>query len=495
MVEGGGLENRFPVLRNGGSNPSPSAILSRLSAGLWLAALAVVIFPGQARARQAEDPVALVKAYLDAPDAPGRAAAAARIVRHPEYRPSRLSGWLHRAWPYPDLRPGTVSIEAPLGDGSSRRVHILVPEGYRPDRAWPLIYALHPSGAKGLDWAGSVRGLLGARAGEFVIAAPDDYRQNYIAAAPPFTPEHPAILDAIARTAHVDSDRVYAFGYSKGGFGAWFVALYYADRLAGAVSFSAGFDMTVDDGAFWKHVVRNVAHVPVYNAWGERDALVARGLDERPDGTFAEQNRRFARAILGLGLPVTNVEVPGGTHSSLAPPAGPMLAVLGSRRANDPKRVTHAFRHLHQASAYWLEGLTWVGERWAEERPALLPAGEGEPERRVLARTLEPLLGRLTGRIDGQTIRIERRHIGDAVVWFGDRTVKWDRPVRIEVDGEVVFEGPLARDPGVALARAVATMDFDRLRWAGIRIDAAGRAVLLTAEELPRPVWKPAVTP
>ncbi len=25
MVEGGGLENRFPVLRNGGSNPSPSA--------------------------------------------------------------------------------------------------------------------------------------------------------------------------------------------------------------------------------------------------------------------------------------------------------------------------------------------------------------------------------------------------------------------------------------------------------------------------------------
>ena len=28
MVDGGGLENRFPVLRNGGSNPSPSAIIS-----------------------------------------------------------------------------------------------------------------------------------------------------------------------------------------------------------------------------------------------------------------------------------------------------------------------------------------------------------------------------------------------------------------------------------------------------------------------------------
>jgi uncharacterized protein (DUF1697 family) len=30
VVEGGGLENRFPVLRNGGSNPSPSAMVALL---------------------------------------------------------------------------------------------------------------------------------------------------------------------------------------------------------------------------------------------------------------------------------------------------------------------------------------------------------------------------------------------------------------------------------------------------------------------------------
>jgi hypothetical protein len=30
VVEGGGLENRFPVLLNGGSNPSPSAIVAFL---------------------------------------------------------------------------------------------------------------------------------------------------------------------------------------------------------------------------------------------------------------------------------------------------------------------------------------------------------------------------------------------------------------------------------------------------------------------------------
>ena len=255
----------------------------------------------------------------------------------------------------------------------------------------------------------------------------------------------------------------------------------------GLESFKIG---TFDEGGFWTHVVRNIAHVPVYNAWGERDTLVARGLDGEPAGTFAEQNRRFADAVLRMGLPITNVEVPGGVHNALSPPPGPMLTVLAGRRASDPRRVAHTFRHLHQASSYWLEGLEWTGERWGEKLPALLPAGERESGRQVLARTLEPLLGQLEGSIDGQTIRVSRRHIGELVVWIGDKTIDWDRPVRLEVDGTVAFEGRVARDPAIALARAAATMDFDRLRWAGIRVDADGVGHLVTAERVPGPAWR-----
>ena len=372
-------------------------------------------------AQPSGDPVGLVRAWLDAGDAGARAAIAARIVSHRDYRPARVREWLHRAASFSSLRPGIDVMRVDVGEEDSRQVVIRVPDGYRPDRPWPLVYALHPSGMQAADWAARVEGLLGMRSSQYVIAAPNQYRQNYIAADPPFTPEHPAILDAIARRVHVAHDRVYVVGYSKGAYGAWFVSLYYPDRFAGAVALAGTFDVAVGDDGFWKTLVTNVAQLPVLNIWGERDTLTVRGLDGTPAGDFSTQNRRFEQWLSGMGLPITNIEVPGAGHHDLRPPPEPIEAALVGRRREDPKRIDQVFRHLHQASCYWLEGLSWVGERWGERRPPLPAAQPGESERHVIARTLEPLLGRLTGTIDRQTIRVSRRHIGDLVIWFGER--------------------------------------------------------------------------
>jgi dienelactone hydrolase len=331
--------------------------------------------------------------------------------------------------------------------------------------------------------------MLGTRAREFVIASPE-YQQNYIAAKPPFIAEHAAILDAVSRQVHVDANRVYAFGYSKGGFAAWYVALYFSDRFAGAVSLAAGFDVAPGNDGFWKLLVPNVAHVPVLNAWGEQDALVVRDLAEKPAGTFAESNRWFAQAVRGMPLPITNLEVPGGAHHQLAPPGAAIADILSRRRTADPPRVDHTFRHLHQSSSYWIEGLDWVGDSWGEPWPRRADAKLGESEAATLARTLEPLLGRLTGVRDGQIIRVTRRHIGGIVIWLGERTINWDAPVTIECDGKIVFTGRVAPDVEVALARARATMDFENLRWAGVRVDASGAAEVLTAATVPEPAWR-----
>jgi hypothetical protein len=163
---------------------------------------------------------------------------------------------------------------------------------------------------------------------------------------------------------------------------------------------------------------------------------------------------------------------------------------LSRRRVVDPARVTHTFRHLHQASACWIEGLSWSGDSWGDPWPARVATKEGESEASVLARTLEPLLGRLTGVRDGQVVRITRQHIGDAVVWFGERSINWDQPVSIEADGKTVFSGKLSPDSALALARAKATMDFERLCFAGIRVNASGDASTVTAATMPEPAWR-----
>jgi dienelactone hydrolase len=436
-----------------------------------------------------EDPASLVRAYWAERDADARASLARRIASHADYRSSRLREWLHNGVPFEDLAPGSSTITVDAGAGDTARVTLVLPEGYRRDRAWPLVYALHPSGEPADRWAGQVQRMLGVRARDFVIASPE-YRQNYIAAKPPFVAEHAAILDAVARIVHVDANRVYAFGYSKGGFAAWYVTLFFADRFAGAVSLAAGFDVAPGPDGFWRQLVQNVAHVPVLNAWGGEDPLVIRDLAEKPAGTFAESNRWFEQAVRGMGLPITNIEVVGGVHNQLAPPGEAIVGILNRRRAVDPPRVGHVFRHLHQASSYWIEGLTWVGDSWGEPWPPREAARPGESDAAALARTLEPLLGRLTGVREGQALRVTRRHIGDIVIWFGERSVKWDEPVSIECDGKLVYSGKLAQDVELALARAKATMDFERLVFAGIRVSASGEASVLTAATMPDPAWR-----
>jgi dienelactone hydrolase len=436
-----------------------------------------------------EDPASLVRAYWAERDAGAQTAIAGRISAHPDYGPARLREWLHGGVPFEDLREGTRTITVDAGAEGARPVTIVLPEGYRRDRAWPLVYALHPSGEPAERWAGQVRRLLGERAREFVIASPE-YRQNYIAVKPPFVAEHAAILDGVARLVHVDANRVYAFGYSKGGFAAWYVTVYFADRFAGTVALAAGFDVAPGPDGFWRELVSNVAHVPVLNAWGSRDPLVVRDLAEKPAGTFAESNRWFARGLKGLGLPITNIEVPGAEHNQMPPPMSAVWETLSRGRAVDPTRVTHTFRHLHQASAHWLEGLSWTGDSWSDPWPARVAPTQGESEASVLARTLEPLLGRLTGVREGQVTRVTRRHIGDIVIWFGERSVKWDEPVSIECDGKLVYSGKLAQDVELALARAKATMDFERLCFAGVRVNASGDASIVTAATMPEPAWR-----
>jgi hypothetical protein len=63
--------------------------------------------------------------------------------------------------------------------------------------------------------------------------------------------------------------------------------------------------------------------------------------------------------------------------------------------------------------------------------------------------------------------------------------------VTVVHNGREVFTGRIERDLGVALAQARRTRDFDRIRWAGVRVDAeAGTARPVTPDEELPPVLR-----
>jgi predicted esterase len=422
-------------------------------------------------------------AFFGTDTAQGRAEIARRIEASPGYARARIGEQLDGLDLWPVVPPGRRDLAVPVGHGQVRPVLLRVPRGYTGDHAWPLLYLLHPGGSSGPAFMGYAEQLLGPRIESFVVAAPTGYRQTGLDAPAPFTVDHLAILQAVRRTVHVDPDRTFALGYSTGGYAAWAVALLHADQLAGAVALGSVFTVPPGEDGLWKRVLPNLAQVPVIHVWGTRDGLPVTAFGGmgggRSIGTMAEVNQRFRTWTKGMNLPIVDCAIPGRGHGGLTPPEGPLLDLLARRRAHYPLTVDHTFRHLHQGHCYWLEAHAWEGPHWGAGLPRIQKQA-GENDARALGRTVGALLGHLRGEIDGQTIRVERRHVGDFTVWLGEGMVDWESPVAIEVDGRQVFEGLLRPDLGVCLAQAARDFDFARLRWAGVRVDARSAAAPVT---------------
>jgi pimeloyl-ACP methyl ester carboxylesterase len=323
---------------------------------------------------------------------------------------------------------------------------------------------------------------LGRRIDGFVVAAQTGYMPLNVDSSRSGKPEHRLVLRRLRQLVHVDSDRIYAVGFSQGGYAAWSYAAFYGDELAGAAPVACTFDAAPEVPGLWELFMPNVAGVPVLHVWGERDELPVLGFDLKTvAGRANALNERVANLTRELGLDVLNYRVDGGGHT-FEPPEDLLARLLEGRRAPWPARVRHRFRHLVQGRASWLEPLAWDGARWAPG-PLRIAAAPDEPKDRALGRTISELAGSLEGDVEGQTIRVATRHVGEFVVWLGDGMIDWEKPVTVVAGGRTVFEGAVKPDLGVCLAQAARTLDFDRLRWAGIKVAKDGRAALVTGDD------------
>lgn len=452
----------------------------RLSSSL--AVLVGLLVGGSVRAHAAEaDILARIREFFAVDDFNRRAALAAEIAADPAYDRNQVSQYLHSAGLFQPLPSGRRDIVVPVGLGSQRDVTLRIPRGYTPDRAWPLIYLLHPSGGSGPAFLNFFDGALGARLDDFILVAPSRYRQTGLDAPAPFTMDHTSILRAVRTLLHVDADRQLVMGYSLGGYATWTVAYLHAEEIAGAVPVGSCFSMPPSADEVWRSLLPNFAYVPILNVWGGRDDVPVIASDGRTLYNIGDCNRRFISLTEGMELPITHFGYPDRGHGGLDVPSHLLAPLLDQERPAYPRKVDHTFRHVHQGRAYWLEAHTWEGLRWDTPLPPIDP-GPGESDEEAFGRAVRERLANLKGEVKGQVLSVQTSHIKELTVWVGDGMVNWNKPVQLKVNGKGAFNAKLKPDLLLALLQAERTRDFDRLRWAGLRVGTKPRATVVTGK-------------
>lgn len=421
--------------------------------------------------------VAKLKQYFDAPES-ANPKLVREIAQDPAFDFKKLSGWLHAADLWQPLPAGQTTITVPLRRDETRRVVLRIPEGYEPGKPMPLIYALHGTGGNAEQIIAYVEQILPEDLREaYIIAAPDQYEDVVLHERWPLLEEHPMILTAIRRKVHIDSNRVYALGYSRGGHAAWTLAVLHPEEFAACIPL-AGTLLMPDVDLLWPEFLPAVAQTHVFCVYGADDTVGDAGAAS-PQGGIAGMNRLLAEQCRKEKLAVKFVELAGVGHGGVRPSEELVRKALTCKRDPYPKQVCKAFRHLAQTDTWWIEGHEWRGEEWTDAPlQVALPANAANNDaarRKALLNAYRQRLGELSGKIDGQTVDVRRKRIGVLTVWFGPESVDFAQPVTAKVSGKKRFEGVLEPDLQVCLQQAARNWDFDRLHVAGLRFNPPAR--------------------
>jgi predicted peptidase len=132
------------------------------------------------------------------------------------------------------------------------------------------------------------------------------------------------VLDVMAqveRDYKVDPKRVYIMGHSMGGYGTWSMAIAHPDLFAALGPISGGGDV---------NGMVKIKNIPEYVVHGNDDHTVN-----------VSQSRNMVAAGKKVGAPITYVEVPGGSHVSVAEPNfAPMLEFFAKQQRSDAAVTT-----------------------------------------------------------------------------------------------------------------------------------------------------------
>ena len=206
-------------------------------------------------------------------------------------------------------------------DNTLQPYRIFIPASYDGSKATPLVVALHGMGGDENSMFDGYKETLKREAERlgFIVACPKgrDTASMYRGSAEQDVMD---VMKEVERDYRIDLKRVYLMGHSMGGYGTWSVAIDHPDLFAALGPISGGGDV---------NGMVKIKNIPEYVVHGDDDRTVN-----------VNQSRRMVEAGKKAGANITYVEVPGGSHISVAEPAfAGMLDFFAKQQRSDSSEV------------------------------------------------------------------------------------------------------------------------------------------------------------
>lgn len=188
---------------------------------------------------------------------------------------------------------------------------LFVPDSYDSSMPAPLIISLHGLG-RSYDWLMGYHGFLdAAEAGGHIVVTPLGYiRRGWYGSRPVEEGAEVAqrseqdvmnVIEKVRTEFSIDENRIYLWGHSMGGAGAYHIAINNPDLFAGLAVVAAAPLQSLDPAE-----LAVIKHVPILVMHGDNDETVPVSLA-----------RKWVAAMQSLGMQHIYIEVEGGDHSLL----------------------------------------------------------------------------------------------------------------------------------------------------------------------------------
>lgn len=363
-----------------------------------------------------------------------------------------------KLWDMPDSLEGELAV---VMSGGPRTFAYSLPDGYRPDAAFPLLVSWAPA-PDALDQLHALRGKTGDALERFVLVGPQSQAGATEAFASPATVDLMPLLRALRIRFSIDSDRVFLLGEAGDAPAAWSIALGRPDVLAGALYLSSIPGLPYPDQSY-PLLLPNLKNLPVLLIWAESNSADAR------QALVGLHNKAILALAHEQGLPISGrkLESTENVWDRFSVWADGLTNLLAHRRAPIQADLTHWFRFPHQGRAGWIRSTSFRGEVWMENQQLSIKANAGADRGQFVRDVLESRLGMIRGQIDQGTITIQTRRCGGVeILWpLGGLGVTGLRnvPTTILCNGRRRHFGGIKPNVRTLLEQAYETWDFQRL--------------------------------